>query len=222
MQEFLNVIKHYNRGGIRTVFDVGSRDGAESVTFAEKFMTSKIYAFECNPKTIPLLRERASKWKAITAVEKAIADYDGTIKFYPTNMESITSWPDGNPGASSLFKANGNYPAEKYAQDEIEVPCIRLDTFCNEKGITAIDILWMDMQGAELLALQSLGGLLKTVKFINTEVTFKEMYTGQCLFEDINFFLLSNGFKLVNDKHINKMQSEGHWQSDAIYVNKNL
>jgi FkbM family methyltransferase len=222
MQHFLDIIKFYDRGGIKTVFDVGSRDGAESVTFAEKFTEASVYAFECNPKTIPYLRERASKYTRIAAIEKAVTNYDGVTKFYPTNMQTVTSWADGNPGASSLFKANGNYPAEKYMQDEIEVPCTRLDTFCKEKSIDKIDILWIDLQGAEMLAFESLGDLIHKVKFINTEVTFKEMYTGQCLFEDVNSFLTSKGFKLINDKHTFKMQAEGHWQSDGIYVNENL
>lgn len=219
MQEFLDVIKFYNRGGIKTIFDVGSRDGAESVTFAEKFKEASVYAFECNPKTIPILREKISKYPSITAIDRAVTNFDGITRFYPTNMQTVTSWPDGNPGASSLFVANGNYPAEKYVQDEITVTCTRLDTFCRLRGIDKIDILWMDLQGAELLALESLGNLIQNVKFINTEVTFKEMYTGQCLFEDLNSFLIKNKFKLVNGRDVMKRKEEGYWQTDAIYVN---
>ena len=65
-------------------------------------------------------------------IEGAVSDYDGHIKFYPINQqETITSWKDGNPGASSIFKSNGSYTVEKYVQDEIEMNCHRLDTLSN-------------------------------------------------------------------------------------------
>ena len=54
----------------------------------------------------------------------------------------------------------------------------------------------MDLQGAELKALQSLGPLLETVQIIHTELEINPMYEGQCLFRDVNEFLTNNGFDL--------------------------
>lgn len=219
MEQFLKIV---DGSDPKVIFDVGSRDGSESVTFKERYKGSSVYAFECNPQTIPQLRERAAKY-GIHAVEKAVNIYDGETTFYPINpKETVTTWMDGNPGASSLFKANGNYPAEVYVQDEIKVPCTRLDSFCYEQGIKQVDVLWIDLQGAELIALNSLGELLKTVKFINTEVTFKEMYSGQVLFDELHAFLVSKGFTLINDEETFSRKSQGFWQTDGIYTNQKL
>lgn len=54
----------------------------------------------------------------------------------------------------------------------------------------------MDLQGAELKALQSLGHLLESVKIIHTELEINPMYEGQCTFNDVHKFLLDNGFDL--------------------------
>jgi hypothetical protein len=80
-----------------------------------------------------------------------------------------------------------------------------------ESNISHVDIIWMDLQGAELLALQSLGDYLKKVEYIFTEVSHKEMYTGQVMFPELHTFLLQNGF--INITPI----SQNGWQEDVIY-----
>jgi ribosomal protein L30E len=36
------------------IFDVGSRDCQQSIEFYHKFPNARIYAFECNPNTLPI------------------------------------------------------------------------------------------------------------------------------------------------------------------------
>ena len=74
----------------------------------------------------------------------------------------------------------------------------------------------MDLQGAELLALKSLGEHLKNVQYIYTEVAHKPMYENQVLFDELHQFLIKNNFELMNELHYNG------WQDDAIYKNKSL
>lgn len=88
------------------------------------------------------------------------------------DLQTITTWVDGNPGASSLFKANGKYPIEKYVQSEDKVECTRVDTILANYNVDKVDIVWMDLQGAEKLAIESFGKYIQDVDFIHTEVTF--------------------------------------------------
>jgi len=78
-------------------------------------------------------------------------------------------------------------------------------------ALNHIDCIWMDLQGAELLALQSLDEFLPAVKYIYTEVSHRPIYTGQVLFNDIEDFLTSKGFK--RDTPVNPYC----WQEDVIY-----
>lgn len=199
--------KHY------VIFDIGSRDCMQSIEFYNHFPNAKIYAFECNPNTLNICKKNIENYRdRITLIEGAVCDYDGEITFYPINQKkTITSWTDGNPGASSLFKSNGTYDVETYVQDEIKTNCHRLDTIIKKHTIKNVDIIWMDLQGAELLAMKGLGDFIKGVKYIHTEVSFKEMYEGQVMFMELNDFFISRGFNVKNNLTMNG------WQEDIIY-----
>ncbi len=199
---------------VRIVFDIGSRDGEQAIELSHLFPAAHVYAVECNPETLARCRASISSHSNITLIEKAVNGYTGRCKFYPIDTKrTITTWPDGNPGASSLFRATGDYPVEQYEQNEIEVDCIRLDDLCDELRIHAIDVIWLDIQGAELLALQSAGSLLKTARYLYLEVSHRAIYDGQCMFEEVDAFLRSQGFQLCSP--IDKRQ----WQHDAVYKN---
>lgn len=213
------LLKHVeNKNEKFIIFDIGSRDCAQSIEFYKAFPNSNIYAFECNPNTLDICKNNIEPYSdRITLIEGAVCDYDGNITFYPINQnKTITTWKDGNPGASSIFKSNGKYTVETYIQDEIITNCHRLDSIINKYCIPKVDIIWMDLQGAELVALKGLGNHLQNVKYIHTEVSYKEMYTGQVMFDELNNYILSNDFLLINN-----LSLKG-WQEDAIYekINK--
>ena len=197
------------------IFDVGSRDCQQSIEFYKTFPNAKIYAFECNPNTLEICENNILPYNdRITLIKGAVCDYDGEITFYPINQkETVTTWEDGNPGASSIFKSNGKYPHEKYVQDEIKTNCHRLDSVMKKYNIANVDIIWMDLQGAELLALKGLGKNLMNVKYIHTEISHKEMYTGQVMFKELHNYILSYNFSALNNITMNG------WQEDVIYKN---
>ena len=211
IEQFVKYITDKNNEYI--IFDVGSRDCIQSIEFYHTFPNSKIYAFECNPNTLNICKKNIEPYlDRITLIEGAVCDYDGEIKFYPINQDkTLTSWTDGNPGASSLFKSNGEYNIEKYVQDEITTNCHRIDSVMKKYNIPKVDIVWMDLQGAELLAFKGMGDALNNVKYIHTEVSHKAIYTGQVMFKELNEYILSNNFKIVNN-----ITGYG-WQEDIVY-----
>ncbi len=76
-----------------------------------------------------------------------------------------------------------------------------------------IDLIWMDLQGAELLALESAGALLERTRYVYTEVSHRPIYQGQCLFDDVDAFLKARGFRCCSTVDRN------NWQQDLIYEN---
>lgn len=216
IENFIKYIENKDKPLI--IFDIGSRDCVQSIEFYKEFPNSKIYAFECNPNTLEICKKNIEPYSdRITLIEGAVCDYDGSITFYPINQKkTITTWADGNPGASSIFKSNGKYTIEKYVQDEIITNCHRLDSIMKKYGISNVDIIWMDLQGAELLALKGLGNHLQNVKYIHTEVSYNEMYSGQVMFYELNNYILSNDFVIKNNL------SFTGWQEDVIYEKKNI
>jgi FkbM family methyltransferase len=206
-----------NIADVQSIIEVGARDCNETLLFFENYPKAQIFTFECNPATLPICRDKVQGKFRVTLTEKAVSDKNGQINFYSIDPEKTeTTWLDGNPGASSLFKASGGYHLEKYVQDKVIVDTTRLDTFLSTNSIKAVDVLWMDIQGAELMALKGLGSSIELVKVIHTEVEFSEIYKGQPLFEDIKEFLLANNFCMAG------FSAQSQFSGDAIFLNQSF
>ncbi len=180
------------------IFDIGSLNALEAIEFGKKFVNSKIYCFEPNPPSYKECLKNTYNIKNIEIVNKAIYTSEGSIDFYPINTEkTITTHSDGNPGASSLLKANPDYPYEKYEQNKISVESTRVDKYCELNQIHSIDFAWIDVQGVGLTVLKSFGEFLTRLKVIHIEAENYEIYQGQEMFKEINEYLTSKGFLLI-------------------------
>nr|QBK88382.1 MAG: methyltransferase [Mimivirus LCMiAC01] len=204
------------------IFDIGSRDCCQSIEFHNHFPNARIFAFECNPSTIPICKKNIEKYDRITLIDKAINSYNGECKFYPIDQQKTKSvWKDGNPGASSLFKFHESYKEyhsnknEHYIQNEITTECKRLDTIMQENNIKKVDLIWIDLQGAEKIAFDSMGEYLKNTDYIYTEVTHRDMYIGGCKFDELNE-LMKKDFEILTKIKPNIVQY------DIIYANRNI
>lgn len=219
LDNFLKISKNVflDFKNVKTILDIGSLHALEAVEFSKHFFNSNIYSFEANPESYDVCIENTKNISQIKVFNVAINDYDGECVFYPTDKNKTqTTWFDGNRGASSLYKSNGSYDhIEKYVQNEIKVKCTRLDSWAKNNDVNEVDIIWMDLQGAELKALDSMGSLLNSVKIIHTELEVNPMYDGQCLFKDVYPFLINRGFKLVHGNQ------NTYFGTDFIFIKEN-
>lgn len=78
--------------------------------------------------------------------------------------------------------------------------------------IRRINMMNLDIQGAELKALQGVGLWMKNIKYIYTEVNEKELYKGCALLPDLDAFLSEHDFKRV------ETAMTPHGWGDALYV----
>lgn len=166
----------------KIIFEFGSRYGEDSTALAAAFPSAHIYTFECNPNTLEICRNECKRYQNITLTEKAVSNINKKVEFYPINKElTKTTWSDGNQGASSLLQASGEYPIEQYVQDKVLADAITLKSFMKQYSIKNINFLWMDIQGAELMALEGLDDYIEKVNIIYTEVEFMQIYKDQPL-----------------------------------------
>ena len=190
---------------VRCIVEVGARDCRETLGFAQAFPRARIYALECNPDTLPLCRAAVAGEPRITLIEKAAAERPGRLKFYPVD-------PATNPGASSLYRASGKFELEEYRQREVEVDATTLESVVATEA--SIDLLWMDIQGAELSALKGLGARLADVGLIHLEAEFEEIYASQPLFADVRAFLEANQFAFLG------FTIYARHSADAVFANR--
>jgi FkbM family methyltransferase len=195
---------------ITTLFELGCESGQDTLLLRDRYRNAAIYAFECNPDMLPITRTALANQPRITLIENAVWDEDGPLPFYPVTAASQNGIRISNPGASSCFRARSDYH-QSYEQREAMVQAIRLDRFAHERGIDKIDLICMDLQGAELRALRGLGRLIRSVQYIISEIERKPIYDGQDLLPDVHNYLSPYGFTQVAEVY------RDPWFSDYLY-----
>ena len=141
---------------VKNIVEIGAKDCVESLTFAAMFPNSHITAFECNPDLISLCRFNSGMSDRITVVDKMVTDKPENTTFYI---------PDGEPGMGSMKEC-------LLSGSPVSVETVRMDDYLGDEDV---DLLWVDVQGAELDVLNSFGSKLKNVSTIYCEMNLLPM-----------------------------------------------
>ena len=189
------------------VLDCGANTGQTATCFRNLYPNAEIYSFEPVEALFEQLRRTCDRLN-VTAVKKAVADRDGHARI------NLTASPEAN---SLLAFQEGNPCAQwTHVTGEELVEVCTLDRWCEEAGIDRerVDLLKLDVQGAELQALYGARKLLQTTKLVYVEVSFVEIYKDLPLFEDIDRFLKECGYR----RHAIYPSDQPHNWGDALYV----
>jgi FkbM family methyltransferase len=188
------------------IVEAGACEGEDTIKYSRLFPGSEIYAFEPLPYNIDIARENFKKYgiDRIKLVGKALSDKTGTAKFFVSSGHPSgtpeTDWDYGNKSSSLLPPDKHSAVSDFIAFNEsIIVETITLDKFCKENKIDKIDLIHMDVQGAELMVLKGAADSLNFIKAIWMEVSTVPLYKGQPLAENIEKFMGDNGFIMVKD-----------------------
>ena len=170
LKEFLSTLKQ-----IDTVVEIGANNGEDSEILFNLFNPSKFIAIEPDPHNIEILKSRLLNRLPILLISAAICDKDSIMDFY------LSDAGDCLGSSSSLRKPKEHlrhFPHVKFPKT-IQVKTFRLDTVLSELGISKVDFIWMDVQGAELDVLK--GCDLNDVHYICTDIFDDgELYEGMC------------------------------------------
>ena len=107
-----------------------------------------------------------------------------------------------DPQSASLYPPNaeavGRHPElwRHAPQGTTMVSTTTLDAWAEDAGSRPIDVLKVDVQGAELDVLRGAEQSLASVRALELEVEFQALYVGQPLFGDVDAYLRERGFIL--------------------------
>lgn len=206
-KRLMHVLGKADLTNIRHVLDIGSWHLQQSIEFATIFENARIDAFEPVPASYNLCNDRLQtldkqKKERIHLHNIAFSNKIATVPFYIV-QEQEDPWID--VGYSSLFKFDEYKKNELFGakdiQHEISVTTDTLDNWCAENDIKEIDLLWMDVQGAELLVFNGAETILESTKIIMTEVGLQPYYNGHALKPDIDAFLRRKGFNELEEAY---------------------
>jgi len=155
-QEFNN---HFNRekillkivtGSSPIIFDVGAHHGQSAEFFSEIFNSPTIYSFEPDPESFQILKSK--KNKNIQVHNIALSDINGELDFYRNKISHTNSFYRVNYKSTdsiALAKSKKKSKAFELFNLKTKVNSLTIDNFCEINKISQIDLLKIDVQGAE-------------------------------------------------------------------------
>lgn len=193
---------------IKGVLHLGASYGQERNEY-DNYCKGDILWVEAIPEVYEKLKENIKPFKKQMAFNACLSNVNGQeVVFNVSNNESQSS---------SMLELGTHiliHPEVHYIE-QITMETIRADKLLEKYDFTNINFLNVDLQGAEHLAIEGMGDLIKNIDYALLEVNMKETYKGCMLIENLDYFMMQRGFERVET---------GDWVADtwtdALYVRK--
>jgi len=172
------------------IVEAGAHIGRDTVRMSSLWPQAEMYAFEPVPYLYEQLLERTKDCPNVTCYNIALSDHIGTETMYVSSGASTA--------VSSLYEPY-EYIKERpnVFFEKAEVPTIILDTWAHKQGITHVDFMWLDMQGAELKVLKAAPKMVSTVRVIFVEASLTERFKNIPLYDELFLWIETQGLKII-------------------------
>lgn len=131
-----------------TIIDCGSNVGITSLFFAARYPLARIFSVEPHPENFALLEANVAQVPRITPIQACVTG---------TPHQEWVRFTTDRPAWGNSIATGGR---------GVLVPAITIDNLCSENGIDSIDLLKLDIEGAEEQVLQNAPFLARTQNII--------------------------------------------------------
>lgn len=147
------------------VIDIGANYGMYTLGAAKRISPQgRVVAFEPDVRSMSLLKENArlnNYEELVTCLDVCIGDYDGEVNFYATI----------DPSFSGIHDTKRSETA-----NSLTLPIRRLDSVLQEKGVNQVNLIKIDVEGAEYEVLEgAMGTLAASDAIIMMEISSKNL-----------------------------------------------
>jgi FkbM family methyltransferase len=197
-----------------TFVDVGASIGMFSLVLTKQYKIDHGILIEPLENHIPLLKERFADPLKYSIFNLAISESAGETEFFTfDNFDYVSSLLELK---RELLELPG---FESKEQISVKVKTDKLDNIVSQCPIKQIDLLKIDVQGAEHIVLLSGIETLKKTRLVYLEFSYKPMYEGSSTFFDLYKIMTDNNFRLVNVTPGYASTNGELLQGDALFVN---
>lgn len=200
----------------RVIVQLGAHQAWELWKYETLFQPKKVVWIDAVADHLAQFQERLRKMPAERqdahsyVVALIAAENDKLLDFHEfSNKGAASSIYRGTP---ALFES---WPTVHETGKVTRLQAVTLDTVLGKelKPDDAIDLMILDVQGAELECLRGATESLSRTRFLQVEVSYEAIYHGGVLFEELNAWLVDRGFELRLQKRFDAVKLVG----DAVY-----
>jgi len=204
-------LRHLPRLTYRYVIDAGANRGSFTDAFLRLHRPERVVLVEPIPDLAESLRANYAGDPRISIVPAALSDRNGEAQFQINRSEASSSLLPIDPRNSKWFARDLNVART------VQVATMTLPELMSREGLQTVDLLKLDLQGAERLVLTGGAEVLDRVQVIYTEVFFEQLYAGAWLFWETNEYLSDRGFKLCGLSNIVHASDGDLLQANATF-----
>lgn len=189
-----------------SILDIGSCEGEEIIRFKRVFPLAKVFSFEPVKKNFSLLQKNVSDYNLSDVITHnlALSDFNGTSEIFVSsgtpNVEE-KEWDYGNKSSSLLSpgeELKKLFPWLKFEGRETVIVA-RLDDIQSVSSQKYIDLIHIDVQGAEKQVIKGGMATFKKTGMVFIEVENVELYKNQALRFEVTKLLSKIGFLQVKE-----------------------
>jgi len=176
------------------IFDVGAHRGETARAFTETFPTAQLYCFEPFAESFAVLKEHQIAYPKATLINAGLSDISGVQQFNVNVGSPTNSLLALDNRAAKTWGHAGLSPSR-------QEDCLfyALDDYLAQEAIEKIDLLKIDVQGAEYRVLQGGAKALEAgrVRVLYLEIIVGPTYVGQWGMGQYLSYLESLGFRVA-------------------------
>jgi FkbM family methyltransferase len=201
INQLTNVVKEYINPP-KTFLEIGSYNGADAVTIANywNLKPQQCYIIEANPKAYYKIKANLPDCNTY--------NFAASNKTEPVTFRVAIHPLDEVSGMSSVLHCKILHKVEN-----VIVEGRRIDDFLNEIN-EKVDLVKIDVEGFAYQVLLGFGDLIDDVDAIQVETEKIAVWYEQKMHSDVDEYLVSKNFKLVEIK-----EDEKNIQYDCLYIN---
>ena len=182
---------HCSAKQVEQIVIIGANEGGEIPRLRRSYPHGRFLCFEPSPRWFRILDQRFRGADYVETRELALSDTPGTAVFHELPLAGNGSLLAPDPVRWSQFTETKQNDITSF-----EVSCSTLDQ--EATALERIDLLWIDVQGAEFQVLRGATETLTRVEALFLEVALVESpYQGGSLLAQLDSFLKEFGFTSV-------------------------
>lgn len=202
--------------GVKTplVFDVGANTGQSIIRYRELLPTCRVHSFEPIRSLFGNLVSAWGEREDVVLHPLALNRFEGTFPFHVTRVAEASSLLMPDPALQQLSRER------KYEYTTVEVECRTLDQVSQEYALSLIDIVKIDVQGAELEVLEGSRSMLSSgaIGMIYAEVTMAASYLKQMELKELLNFLDEFGYQLWDISPFVYTDAGRAWSANTLFL----